>query len=315
MPKMSDVTSGLSGSDLERVTLEGAPLRAYRDFWERAAEVDPIRAISDQDDEWSFEVSGREDAEDLAALLPAGGAVLEIGCGTGRVMQHLARVCKRLHGIDISRAMVEQGRQRLRHLPDVSFEVGNGYDLEPFADESFDLVYSLYAFQHMPKTTAYNYFAESARVLRPEGLLRFQVPNILRGDHFLAFHHFTQPWFVEHPYPMNYYTPSEVASLVARAGFRLEDIDDQMVVMARKTADLRPERWIRERVASFEHEWLAAELSDRARRLEATTAELEAMRRRRAVRMADALRHPIARLRQGRSLARRATAAQRRADR
>jgi SAM-dependent methyltransferase len=314
MPKLSDVTRGLSGSELERVTLEGAPLRAYRDFWERAAEVDPIRAISDQDDERSFEVSGREDAEDLAALLPAGGSVLEIGCGTGRVMQHLAGVCTRLEGIDISRAMVEQGRRRLRHLPNVGFQVGNGYDLEPFAEASFDLIYSLYAFQHMPKTTAYNYLAESARVLRPEGLLRFQVPNILRGDHFLAFHHFTQPWFVEHPYPMNYYTPSEVASLVARAGFRLEDIDDQMIVVARKRADTRPERAIRERVACFEHEWLVAALRDRARRLEATTAELEAMRRRRSVRLADALRRPMARLRRG-SLRRQATAPRTRPNR
>lgn len=297
MPKMSDVTSGLSGSDLERVTLEGAPLRAYRDFWERAAEVDSVRAISDQDDERSFEFSGRRDAEALMELLPHGGNVLEIGCGTGRVMQHLAGVCTRLHGVDISRAMVEQGRQRLQHLANVSFEVGNGYDLEPFADESFELVYSLYAFQHMPKTTAFNYFVESARVLRPEGLLRFQVPNILRGDHFLAFHHFTQPWFVEHPYPMNYWTPSEVALLVARAGFRLEDISDRMIVVARKTADVTPEPRTRERLARLEHAWLVAVLSDRSRRLEATTAELEAMRRRKAVRVADALRHPIARLR------------------
>ncbi len=211
MPKMSDPTTGLSGSDLERVTLKGAPLHAYRDFWERSAEVDSIHAISDQDDEQSFEVSGREEAEVLAALLPAGGSALEIGCGTGRIMQHLARSCKRLHGVDISRAMVEQGRRRLAYLTNVSFEVGNGYDLAPFADESLDLVYSLFAFQHMPKTTAYNYFAESARVLRPGGVLRFQVPNLLRDDHFLAFHHFTQPWFVEHPYPMNYYTPSEVS--------------------------------------------------------------------------------------------------------
>lgn len=303
MPRMSDATKGLSGSDLERVTLEGEALHAYRDFWERSAEVDPIRAISDQDDEQSFEISGRRDADDLASLLPPGGCVLEIGCGTGRVMQHLAAVCEQLHGIDISQAMVEQGRQRLAHLHNVTFEEGNGYDLEPFADESFDLVYSLYAFQHMPKTTAYNYFVESARVLRPGGLLRFQVPNIIRDDDFLSFHHFTQPWFVEHPYPMNYYTPSEVMSLLGRAGFRLEVLDNQMIVVARKTHDVTAERSILERVASFEHEWLISALSERAAqathladRLEATTAELEAMRRRRAVRLANVVRRPLRRL-------------------
>lgn len=297
MPKMSDTTKGLLGTDLERVTLEGETLEAYRDFWERSAKVDSIRAISDHDDEQSFEVSGRRDADQLAALLPAGGSVLEIGCGTGRVMQHVAAICERLHGIDISQAMVEQGRRRLAHLSNVTFHVGNGYDLEPFADGSFDLVYSLFAFQHMPKTTAYNYLVESARVLRPEGLLRFQVPNILLDDHFLAFHHFTQPWFVEHPYPMNYYTPSEVMSLLGRAGFRLEDLDEQMIVVARKTPDVTADEAVRARVASFEHGWLVRAWSEHNQRLEETTAELEAMRRRKAVRIANLLRHPIGRLR------------------
>jgi ubiquinone/menaquinone biosynthesis C-methylase UbiE len=304
MPKMSDPTTGLSGRDLERVTLQGAPLHAYREFWERSAEVDSIHAISDQDDEQSFEVSGRDEAEVLAALLPASGSALEIGCGTGRIMQHLARFCKRLYGVDISRSMVEQGRRRLAYLTNVSLEVGNGYDLAPFADESLDLVYSLFAFQHMPKTTAYNYLVESARVLRPDRVLRFQVPNLLREDHFLAFHHFTQPWFVDHPYPMNYYTPSEVSSMLSHAGFRLEDVDDFMIVVARKGADGIAERPIRERLAGFEHPWLAAELSDRDRRLEAATAELEAataeleaMRRRKAIRIANAARRPLRRLR------------------
>ncbi|HZD74545.1 MAG TPA: methyltransferase domain-containing protein [Actinomycetota bacterium] len=243
---------------------------------------------------------GRFVSSRLAAL-PNRATVLEIGCGTGRVMQHVAAICERLHGIDISQGMVEHGRKRLAHLTNVSFEVGNGYDLAPFEDSSIDLVYSLYAFQHMPKTTAYNYFVESARVLRPEGLLRFQVPNILRDDHFLAFHHFTQPWFVEHPYPMNYYTPSEVVSLLGRAGFKVVDLDDRMTVVARKTADVTPEAEIRERVASFEHpslvRALSERLSERTRQLEEATAELQAMRRRKAVRVANALRHPLRSLR------------------
>lgn len=297
MPKISDATQGLTGTDLEGVTLEGETLQAYRDFWERSAKVDSIRAISDQDDEESFEVSGRRDADRLAALLPHGGAVLEIGCGTGRVMQHAAALCDKLYGIDISEGMVEQGRKRLAHLTNVTFEVGNGYDLAPFEDESLDLIYSLYAFQHMPKTTAYNYFVESARVLRTDGLLRFQAPNILRDEHFWAFHHFTQPWFVEHPYPMNYYTPSEVVALLGRAGFKVVDIDDLMTVVARRTADVTPDAAIRERVASFEHPELVRTLAERTRRLEESEAELEAMRRRKAVRIANALRHPIDNLR------------------
>jgi ubiquinone/menaquinone biosynthesis C-methylase UbiE len=301
---MTDATRGLLGTDLEAVTLEGEKLDAYRDFWERSAKVDAIRAISDQDDKESFEVSGRTDAKALANLVPPDASVLEIGCGTGRVMQHLAGACERLHGIDISGEMVAQGRERLARLPNVSFHVGNGYDLAPFESDSMDLVYSLYAFQHMPKTTAYNYLAESARVLRPDGLLRFQVPNLLRDDHFLAFHHFTQPYFVEHPYPMNYYTPSEILSLLGRAGFRVEDLDDRMLVVARKTPDVTASETIRERVARFEHPRMIEELVERAERSEARAAELDAelgrMGRRKAVRLANLARHPVAAIRRRR---------------
>ena len=304
MPKMTDATRGLLGTDLEGVTLEGEKLGAYRDFWERSAKVDAVRAISDQDDPKSFEVSGRSDAKALANLVPPDASVLEIGCGTGRVMQHLAGACERLHGIDISEEMVAKGRGRLGHLPNVTLHVGNGYDLAAFETGSMDLVYSLFAFQHMPKTIAYNYLAESARVLRPDGLLRFQVPNILRDDYFLAFHHFTQPYFVEHPYPMHFYTPSEILSLLGHAGFRVEDIDDQMVVLARRTADATPSETIRDRVAALEHPRLVESLveqTERAERSEAKAAaldaELDAMRRRKSVRLANLARRPAATIR------------------
>jgi ubiquinone/menaquinone biosynthesis C-methylase UbiE len=301
MPKMSEPNRGLSGSDLERVTLRGEALGAYRDFWERSAEVDAIRAISDQDDAESFERSGLRDARGIAPLLFPDAAALEIGCGTGRVMRHVAPLCRELHGLDISAAMVEQGRRRLADLPNTSFEVGNGYDLAAFGGGSLDLVYSLYAFQHMPKTIAYNYLAESHRVLRPGGVLRFQVPNLLTEAHFLAFHHFTQPWFVEHPYPMNYYTPSEVVWLLGHAGFRVEGIDRQMVVVARKADEVTADRAILERIATFEHPWLVGGTSARLEAAELAArmanAELEATNRRKAVRAANLLRHPLRRLR------------------
>jgi SAM-dependent methyltransferase len=233
--KLTDTTHGLKRTALEAVALEGETLDAHRDFWDRSAAVDSVGAIVTDSDEQDYRSSGRVEAEALRRFLRADARVLDVGCGTGRVMEHLAPWCREVHGIDISRRMVDAGRERLAHLPNVFFHHGNGYDLAGFGDGSFDLVYSIVALQHMPRTVAYNYLLESNRVLRQGGVLWFYVPNLLRDDGFAAFHHFSQPWFVSHPYPMNFYTPQEVARLVVAAGFWLEHLNDEMRVEAHKT--------------------------------------------------------------------------------
>jgi SAM-dependent methyltransferase len=234
--KLSDPSEGLSRTPLEQLLLQEESLGGYRQFWEEAAVTDSLHAIADQDTPDTFEVSGKSDADRAWKVLPDSDAVvLEIGCGTGRVLQHLAGRYREVHGIDIAGEMVKQGEHRLAGLPNIHFHQGNGYDLEAFADESIDLVYSALVFQHMPKTFAYNYFRETRRVLRPDGLFLFQVPNLLDGHQFAQFNHFAQPWFVEHPYPMYFWTPAEVVQLLTRAGLSIEHLGEEMMVLARKT--------------------------------------------------------------------------------
>jgi ubiquinone/menaquinone biosynthesis C-methylase UbiE len=233
--KLTDTTHGLKHTALEAVALEGETLDAHRDFWDRSAAVDSLTAIVTDSDERGYWSSGRAEAEALRRFLGPDARVLDVGCGTGRVMEHLAPWCREVHGIDISERMVDGGRERLAHLPNVHFHHGNGYDLAGFGDGSFDVVYSIVALQHMSRTVAYNYLLESNRVLRQDGVLWFYVPSLLRDDGLAAFHHFSQPWFVSHPYPMNFYTPQEISRLVVAAGFWLEYLSDEMRVEARKT--------------------------------------------------------------------------------
>ncbi len=233
--KLTDNTRGLKHTELEAVALEGETLEAHREFWDSSAGVDSLTAILADSDERGYQSSGETEAQAVRPFLGSDATVLDIGCGTGRVMEHLAPWCREVHGIDISQRMVEEGRERLAHLPNVRFHHGNGYDLASFEDGSFDVVYSIVALQHMPRTVAYNYLLESNRVLRHDGVLRFYVPNLLRDDGLAAFHHFSQPWFVSHPYPMNFYTPQEIGRLVVAAGFWLESLDDEMRVEVRKT--------------------------------------------------------------------------------
>jgi len=232
--KLSDSDRWLPETALDRLGLDGEDLAAYQDFWDRAAQLDAVRAISDQDSDESFETSGITDAEGLAPFLPPDCRFLEIGCGIGRVLQHMAPRCREVHGVDISAEMVKRGQERLAHLPNVHVHHGNGYDLGLFADGSFDVCYCAFAFQHMPKPVVFNYLLEIHRVLGPGGVLRFQVPNILRDDQFSAFQYFSRPYFVLHPYPMHFYTPVEIVTMTAKAGFWVEDATNDIVVRARK---------------------------------------------------------------------------------
>jgi ubiquinone/menaquinone biosynthesis C-methylase UbiE len=233
--KLTDPTHGLKHTALEALSLEGETLDAHRDFWDRSAEVDSLTAIVTDSDERGYRSSGRAEAEALRSFLRPDATVLDIGCGTGRVMEHLAPWCREVHGVDISERMVQDGRERLGHLANVHFHHGNGYDLAGFEDGSFDVAYSIVALQHMPRTIAYNYLLESHRVLRQGGVLWLYVPNLLRDDCFAAFHHFSQPWFVAYPYPMNFYTPQEISRLLVAAGFWLERLSEEMRAEARKT--------------------------------------------------------------------------------
>jgi SAM-dependent methyltransferase len=301
--RLDDATHGLKGTALEGVALDGETLDAHRAFWDRSAEVDSLVAILADGNPESFEASGRREAELLRGFLPPDAKVLDIGCGTGRIMRHVAPLAAEVHGVDISKQMCEQGEQQLADLPNVHFHVGNGYDLGDFADDSFDLVYSVVALQHMPRPIAFNYLRESHRVLKPGGTLWFYVPNLLSDGDFAGFNHLAQPYFVTNPYPMNFFTPQEVARLVTAAGFRLESLTEEMRAEARKTGEpgLAPEVEAmigapadRERLAA-QVRTLTAERDRLAERNAELTRQLDRIRSQPVIKLAAATRRRLRR--------------------
>ena len=111
-------------------------------------------------------------AADVASLTPAGGRVLEVGCGPGHLALRLAdRHLLDVTGIDLDPAMIERARanaaraERSERTPPSLVE-GDVAAL-PFPDGSFDLVVSTLSMHHWddPATG----LAEIARVLRPGG--------------------------------------------------------------------------------------------------------------------------------------------------
>jgi SAM-dependent methyltransferase len=127
-----------------------------------------------------FTQSGQDTAqallEALNGLWRPSWRVLDIGCGIGRVLKPLAKHFHALVGIDVSPTMIAQSKAWLSEFPNVTTFETSGMDLREFQDQSFNLVYSYVAFQHMPRPVLEQYLAEINRVLTPDGYLALQLP-------------------------------------------------------------------------------------------------------------------------------------------
>lgn len=100
-----------------------------------------------------------------------GGRVLEAGCGTGLILERVARFASFAAGVDLSRGMLERARQR-------GLQVSQGsVTALPHADSSFDVVYSFKVLPHIAEIRAA--LAEMARVVRPGGIVLAEFYNPL----------------------------------------------------------------------------------------------------------------------------------------
>ena len=99
---------------------------------------------------------------------------IDVGCGIGGSTLHLAQKfgCNAT-GITLSPVQASRAKERAAEAgltERVKFEVANALDM-PFADNSFDLVWSLESGEHMPDKT--KFLAECYRVLKPGGKMIF----------------------------------------------------------------------------------------------------------------------------------------------
>jgi ubiquinone/menaquinone biosynthesis C-methylase UbiE len=102
-----------------------------------------------------------------------GQKVLEIGVGMGADYLEWLKAGAKATGIDMSAASIERARRRCVAAgltPDL--RVADAEDL-PFADESFDVVYSYGVMHHSPDTE--QCLREAWRVLKPGGEARIMV--------------------------------------------------------------------------------------------------------------------------------------------
>ena len=102
--------------------------------------------------------------------------ILEIGCGIGRIMSMMAEIFGEVIGVDVSKKMIEIAKEKLSKFQNCKVYENNGKELSMFSDNYFDFCYSVIVFQHVPnKEIISNYVKETARILKPGSVFRFQV--------------------------------------------------------------------------------------------------------------------------------------------
>jgi ArsR family transcriptional regulator len=156
-------------------TLEADRRQAARVLAERAriASESFRRQGADWDEMRALDLPAADVEAALLRLVPDDGArgagrLLDIGTGTGRVLELLAPRISRGLGIDASKAMLALARARLSRAgcAQCAVRLGDMYRL-PLADASFDLVVLQMVLHHAEDPGGV--LAETARVLRPGG--------------------------------------------------------------------------------------------------------------------------------------------------
>jgi len=105
--------------------------------------------------------------------------ILDLGCGDGTTALPEARLGADVLGVDISGPLVAAGNRRAQQeeLANVRFQEGDATDLRDLADESFDLVVSIFGAMFAPKP--FDVAREMARVAKPGGriIMGNWIPN------------------------------------------------------------------------------------------------------------------------------------------
>ena len=97
---------------------------------------------------------------------PGDVALLDVGCGVGKIHGLLKGQYRSLTGVDVSTASIEVARET---HPEVSYETYDGLTL-PFPDGSFDLSMAICVFHHVPPEQWVDLAREMVRVVRPGGI-------------------------------------------------------------------------------------------------------------------------------------------------
>ncbi|QUD87780.1 class I SAM-dependent methyltransferase [Phenylobacterium montanum] len=144
--------------------------------------MNPNKALWEKGDFTRIASSMRESGDALVESLGVGPGmkVLDLGCGDGTTAIPEAQRGAEVLGVDIAANLVEAANRRAREfgLANCRFQEGDASNLEGLADDSFDLVVSIFGAMFAPRPM--DVAREMLRVTKPGG--RVVMGNWIPGD-------------------------------------------------------------------------------------------------------------------------------------
>ena len=188
----------------------------YYDFWgysgEQGSGGSPLRRLLARFRSFSAERSYQRPPYTLADVAPA--RMLDVGCGSGDLLEHFGRQGWEMYGIDPSASAVAAAAKRGVHVHQGTLED------QPWPARSFALISFQHALEHVPEPVA---ALESARaLLAPGGLLMIDVPNWACWQRRLLFRSRWHP--LELPRHLQHFSPRALQRVADRLGLRVRSV-------------------------------------------------------------------------------------------
>lgn len=155
----------------------------------------------------------------LLDALPAGAAVLDLGCGGGGPTTRQLAERFALTGVDLSARQVELSRQ---NVPNATFRQADMTTLS-FEPSSFDAVASFYALGHLPYGELPGLLARVGAWLRPGGLLVASMGARENPGE-------VEPDWLGAPMYFSGYGPAENKRFVEAAGLEIESARPETIL-------------------------------------------------------------------------------------